>query len=328
MLPAVGGDLDEVNALVSRLPFDLQAVRQRGFVHEAQLEEQISSLTARWEKLADKVSDALYRQQTDLVEAANELVDSVNRLHRPGVGRAAVDSAWARTRALQSRVEAAHGSLTEMYDDLGDELEKVEDRIEQVEWMLDQVEAAKFDLLEGEAPLRAVQARWVRQGEDQGPLGILYLTDQRLLYEQKEELTTKKILFVSVKKETVHEFLFDAPVSAVEKIGVGEERSGFLGMGKVEVLELGFDHTAQVSGAEFHLKKGTAEEWQAAIGRVKSGQMDRARTAEAAEEAEALDEARKELPSNCPNCSAPLDQTIVRGMTSTTCKYCGTVIQI
>jgi hypothetical protein len=99
-------------------------------------------------------------------------------------------------------------------------------------------------------------------------------------------------------------------------------------MGKVEVLEMVFDHTAQYSSALFHLEKDDAETWEAMIGRVKSGGMDQARTEEAVAEAEALDEARAEIPTNCPNCNAPIDQSIVRGMTSITCAYCGTVIQI
>jgi len=328
MLSAVSEDLDDLNALVSSLPFDFQAVRQRGFVHQAQLDEQITALVGRWEPLHEQVSDALYRQQTDLVEAANRLLDTVDRLYEPSASRATVDSCWAGIRALQSRIEKAHRTLTGTYDDFGDELEKIGATIDRVEWMLDQVEAAKFQLYQGEAPLRAASAQWIQQGDDEGPSGVLYLTDQRILFEQKEEVTTEKFLFVKLKKETVHEFKFDAPVSSIEEIKVGEQREGFLSLGKVEVLELRFDHTAEFSGALFHLKKDDVQTWEMWIGRVKSGEIDRARTEEAAAEAEELDEARREIPANCTNCAAPLDQTFVRGMTSITCPYCGTVIQI
>ena len=328
LLPAVTGDLDELNVLVSSLPHDLTAVRQRGYVHDAQLEDQIAGLVERWDALHERVSDALYQQQTDLVENCNRLLDTVDRLYEPRSSRATVDSCWSGVRSLQSRIEAAQQSLTGMYDDFGAEMQKIDDSIDRVEWMLEQVEAAKFQLLQGEAPVRAAGAQWIQQGDDEGPTGLLYLTDQRLLFERKEEVATKKILFVKLKKETLHEKNFEAPVSANEENKIGEEREGFLALGKVEVLEFRFDHTAQHGSALFHLDKDDAESWEAMIGRVKSGEIDRARTEEAAAEAESLDEARSEIPTNCPNCNAPIEATVVRGMSSINCQYCGTVIQI
>lgn len=328
MLPAVTEDLDEANALMSRLPHDLQAVRQRGFAHEAQLEGQIAGLAQRWDPLHERVSDTLFNQQTELVEACNRLLDTVDRLYESSATQATVDSCWAGVQSLQSRIEASHKSLTEMYDEFGDEIEKIERTLDRVEWMLEQVEAAKFQLYQGEAPIRVAGAQWIQQGDDSGPTGLLYLTDQRILFEQKEEVVTEKFLFVKLKKETVHEFLLEAPVSSIQEIKVGEQREGFLALGKVEVLDLLFDHTAQFSSALFHLDKDDVQTWEATIGRVKSGQIDRARTEDAAAQVEELDEARAEIPTNCPNCNAPLDQTLVRGMTSIDCQYCGTTIQI
>jgi hypothetical protein len=328
LLPAVTGDLDDLNALVGSLPHELTALRQRGFVHEAQLEGQVAGLSERWDTLHETVSDALYQQQTDLVDNCNRLLDTVDRLYEPNASRATVDSCWSGVRSLQSRIEAAHRSLTGMYDDFGEEMQQLERTIDRVEWMLEHVEAAKFQLYQGEAPVRAAGAHWIQQGEDEGPKGLLYLTDQRLIFEQKEEVATKKVLFVKLKTETLHEFLFEAPVSAIEEINIGEQRGGFLALGKVEVLDIRFDHTAQYDSALFHLDKDDAESWEALIGRVRSGEIDRARTEEAVAEAESLDEARAGLPTNCPNCNAPIDVALVRGMTSINCQYCGTVIQV
>ena len=328
MLSPVGDDLDEIGVLVSRLSADLSQVRQRGFVHQAQLDSQVEDLVGRWDQLCEQVADALYERQTELVASSNRLLDTVDRLYEPGVDRATVESCWTGIRALQSRIESAHKSLTNLYDDYSAELEKVAAVIDRVEWMLDQIEAGKFKLLEGEAPIRTASALWVQQGEEEGEKGLLHLTDQRILYEQKEERTTEKFLFVSVKKETIHELRFEAPVGAIDEVKVGEERTGFLGLGKAESLELVFDHTAPLSGALFHLTKDDSTEWAQLINRVQSGEIDRERTAAAVAEVEALAEAISEIPSNCPNCSAPLDQTVVRGMTEITCRFCASIIRI
>ncbi len=327
LLPAVGQDLDEINALISRLPAELQETRQRGYVHQAQLEQKVHGLVGRWDQLYAGLADALYRQQTELVEAANRLLDTVDRLYDPGADRGTVDTCWAGVRALQSRIEAAHKSLTGMYDDLGRELELVDLETDRLDWTLDQFEAAQFRLIQGEAPLRAASARWIRRGTE-GPTGILYLTDQRILFEQKEEVVTVKFLFITVKKEPVHEFQLEVPVSAVEEVRAGEQKEGLRKLEKAHLLEMRFDHTAPLDGGLFYLLKDEAQAWQNLIGRVRSGDMDRERTAAAAEEAAALAQARSEIPSNCPNCSAPLDQTVLRGMTSIACRFCGTVIRI
>lgn len=329
MLPAVGEDLDEINTLVGRLPADLQSLRQRGYVHQSELEEKTKALTERWDGMYERVADALYQQQTALVDAANRLLDTVDRLYDASANRGTVDTCWAGVRSLQSRIEAAHNTLVGMYDDFGKELEEIDANIDRLEWMLGQVEVATFQLHASEAPLRAGSARWVRQGDDEGPVGILYLTDQRLLFEQKEEVTTEKFLFIKLKSEKIHEFQFDVRISSVEEVTVGDQRGGgLLGMGKMKTLELMFDHTAPLDNALFILLKDDPAVWEATIGRAKSGEIDKSRTGEAAAEAEVLDQALREIPENCPNCAAPIEQEIVRGMDSLTCKFCGTTIRI
>ena len=328
LLPAVGADLDDLNALVSHLPADLAQVRQRGFVHQAELEQQVADLTQRWDQLYERIADALYQRQNELVEGANRLLDMVDRLYEPGASRGIVDSCWSGVRALQSRIEDAHRGLTAMYDDFSAELDGVEQTLARVDWMLDQVDEAKFDLLEGEAPLRAAGVRWMNPNDPDGEQGILYLTDQRLLFERKEEEVTAKFLFIATKKETRHQFRFDAPITSIETVEVGEQRKGLLGMNKQELLELRFDHTAQLENATFQLLKDAVATWVGLIGQVQSGSVDRARTEVARQEAVSLDEVKSAIPTNCPNCSAPIDQTILRGQKEITCQYCGSVIRL
>jgi hypothetical protein len=328
MLPTIGKDLDNLNVLVTQLPADLKQLRQRGYIHQAQFDDQVNDLVNRWDELSDQISESLFARQTELVDAANRLLDTVDRLYEPDATQTTVDSCWAGVRALQSRIESAHKSLVEMYDDQSKELDKIVSAIDRVEWMLDQLEAAKFQLYEGEAPVRAAGAKWIRQGEDEGEEGILYLTDQRILFEQKEEKTTEKFLFISVKKETIHELRFEATVSAIQQVKKSEISGGLLGLGKSDALEFVFDHTANMSGALLKLLKDKSDTWIGLVNRVKSGEIDGERTGQAMAEAKKLDAALKEIPTNCPNCSAPIDQEIVRGATQIICNYCGSTIRI
>lgn len=58
---------------------------------------------------------------------------------------------------------------------------------------------------------------------DQGtcrPDGVLYLTDQRLIFEQKEEVATRKILFITTAKKKIQEMEWALPISLLETVQV------------------------------------------------------------------------------------------------------------
>jgi hypothetical protein len=82
------------------------------------------------------------------------------------------------------------------------------------------------------------------------------------------------------------------------------------------------------------LKNADNETWRSLIRRVKSGQIDGDRFGAPAPEeklAAAVEqeasEPEKELPTVCPNCSAPLP-AIFKGMNQVSCDYCGTTINL
>jgi hypothetical protein len=49
------------------------------------------------------------------------------------------------------------------------------------------------------------------KGSPDDPKGILYLTDQRLIFEQKQEIATKKFLFITTEKQKVQKLVFEVP---------------------------------------------------------------------------------------------------------------------
>jgi hypothetical protein len=167
--------------------------------------------------------------------------------------------------------------------------------------------------------------------------GVLILTDQRLLFEQKEEVATKKVLFFTTEKQKVQALAWEVPVVQIDK-AVGSKRglmnkddfltvtlqsgSG-LKAGQEQVL---YDEMGRpLATAELHLKGETGEAWQGFIGRVKSGEIAKERTEPVDEAAE---EAVSNAPTKCPNCGATITQTILRGQKEITCEFCGSVIRL
>jgi hypothetical protein len=328
LLPAVGEDLDAINALVTQLPATLTTLRARGYVHQRQLEDQVTGLAARWDQIYDGLADALYTRQTELVEGANRLLDMVDRLYEPGAGRDTVEACWSGVRSLQSQIEAAYRGLRGQYDDLGNELEAVEAELARLAWTMDQVEAAPFTLLAGEAPLRAASARRMRGPDEEGRPGLLFLTDQRLLFVYQEEIVTQRFLFITLKRELIQDLEFEVPVRAVTAVETAQQSGGVLGLKSVPTLDVRFDASAPLAEARWLLPRNDAAAWVALLGRARTGDVDAGRTDDAARAAEALDAARRQAPAQCPNCSAPLDLPAVRGATAITCRYCGTTVPL
>ena len=169
----------------------------------------------------------------------------------------------------------------------------------------------------------AVPAVWQRQGKPSGddPAGVLVLTDQRLLFEQKQEIVTKKVLFIATAKQKVQKLLVDTPVSKVDS--VKGTKQGL--MGHEDHIEMTFTGGASLQAAHFHINGQDCNLWQGLIMRAKSGDFDAERTVmpQAAQF-----ERVKTAPTKCPNCGGAITQTVLRGMDSVTCSFCGTVIRL
>jgi hypothetical protein len=326
LLPAVGEDLDDISTLVGQLPATLETVRSRGYVHQRQLDGQLAGLVARWDQIYDGLGETLYARQTDLVDAANRLLDLVDRLYEPGADDGTVATCWSGVRALQSQIEAAYRALHSQYDDFAKELEAVEADLVRLSWTLEQVETAPFTLLAGEAPLRVASARWLRDSEEEGRPGLIFLTDQRIIFVRHEQVVRQRFLFITLKRELIQTLEFEIPVRSVTEVQTAQERTGLLGLESNTVIEIRFDETAPLATGRWVLRRDDGTIWVALINRARTGDIDAERTDRAADAVDELDAARRQAPTQCPNCSAPLELPVVRGAMAITCAYCGSTI--
>jgi hypothetical protein len=212
--------------------------------------------------------------------------------------------------------------LSSLYGNVDSELSGIESELADIEWMMKSLEESpEIQLKQGEGPLKAVEAVWRRDGTE-GPKGVLYLTDQRLLFEQKEEVVTKKRFGIfKAESEMVHKLWLDINVSDITSLQDSEE-GGFLGMGKADILEMTCGGQAPFSWVRFHLKGQDSSDWRSWIKQSQDGDVDSERYRQAAEAA-AEDELT--FPTQCPNCLANLPQAR-RGANRVTCEFCGSAV--
>src|SRR6185436_14978048 len=134
----------------------------------------------------------------------------------------------------------------------------------------------------------------------------------------KEEVVTKKVLFVATEKQKVQALAWAVPVSQIDK-AVGSNR-GF--MGKDDFLTVNLAQGASLTGpngeglslasTDIHLKGEKGDAWQGWIGRVKSGEIAKERTVPV--DAAAV-QAVSKAPTKCGTCGASFTQAVVRGQT-------------
>jgi hypothetical protein len=321
LLTGVRNNMEEVGTKLSLLPSKIEQLRTRGYAFRSFLENKVQVLAEKWEQTRANVSREIDKRTRELERESDE-AEGVLRQAAASAREAAVSRAESAIGTLESKVRAAESAIEAMYNTLQQNVNQTSAQVEEIEWLLDQVDEACFELHPAEDPVMACEAEYM-ETEKEGPKGILYLTDERLIFERKEDVATKKVLFITTQKETVHELLLEVPIGQIEEVKA-QDKKKFLG--RKEMLELLFTPEADFSGATFRLHGGAKnEDWDALIGRVKSGEIDKERSRP---KDEAVVEAARSAPTKCPTCGAALPAEIVRGQREITCEYCGSVVRL
>ncbi len=319
LLTRVHDEMSDIQTTLSMLPTQIEALRTRGYVFRNYLERKIDVLAEQWKQIQGRVTQEISRRtrelsmDSDVAERALQLAVSGNQSQ--------LMQAESAIRTLESKVRAAQSAVEAMYSSLRENVNQTRSQVEEIKTLLDRVDEASFQLRPAEDPIASCKAQYFEQA-DEGPEGILYLTDARLLFERKEEVATKKFLFITTEKETVKEFVFEVSVGHIDEIEASDQRK-FLR--RKEMLELLFSPDADLNGATLRLLDAKNEDWAMLIGRVKSGEIAKERTQP---KDEAVVEAVQSAPTKCPTCGATLSVEIVRGMSEITCEYCGSVIRL
>ena len=324
-LSEVSDAIEDVQTSVNNMARRIADVRQRGYVFEKELEAQAAGFVTQWAQIHPSLVSQINQQAATLQAALRPIESQLSQLagrHPDGAARSALESLKSSVQTFENKAKAAADQINGMYDALDNAINTVENHLANIEWMQTQLAEAKFGLLPTEGAIAAVKTVWckdVKENKDD-PEGVLYLTDQRLLFEQKEEVVTKKILFIATEKQKVQELRWQAPVALIAEIKPSKQ-----GLFKNEDhLDLRFGPGASVQTAHLHIWQD-ANEWLRLLNRAKTKDFDQTR-------AIAIDQTEvakvKAAPSQCPSCGANFDQVVLRGQSDVKCQYCGFVIRL
>ncbi|HQV26798.1 MAG TPA: hypothetical protein PLG23_10350 [Thermoflexales bacterium] len=315
------GDLDRSTNTMLKLAAEL---RERGYAWEKDIEgkcidarenwaairpQAMSAIERETEALRARTSDADWRFNNAIVQATN--LDTAAQ---------ALAEAEQAVAGLESAAKAADDAIDGMFEKLKADVSALERRMKSTLEQLDLAAKSKIAWLAGESLVRAVKAKWDRDGKDD-PNGYLFLSDRRLAFERNEEVATKKTLFIVTEKKRIQDVMLDEPVDRL--LDLEPSKRGL--MGHEDHLDARYGPGARFPVAHFHIDGQDCKDWQLTLRRMKAGELEASRAVPVSD----AEKARiANAPTKCPVCAAPFDAPILRGQTSIKCAYCGTSMPI
>jgi predicted nuclease with TOPRIM domain len=324
---SLSDQVEDLDSDVNKLRERVRELRVKGYVFGKGLETRAQDYARRWVQLKPSVCSQIDIQAPALQRELAALTAQLNQIEantaNPGVALPMAERFEKTLETFASKVSAAQRAVSGSFDSFQGEVTRTKQELDRIEWSMAQIAEACFKLLPAESGILAVKARYSRDAgmDKEDPKGVLYLTDQRLIFEQKEEKATKKFLFIATEKEKVQNQLLDTAIALIEKIETMKK-----GLFKNEDhLTLTFKHGAPVRMAWFHLDGQDCSAWQGLINRAATHDFDQDRVV--AVDQKAVEKVRS-APTKCPNCGAPMTQQVLRGMDSIRCEYCQHAIRL
>lgn len=263
-ISALDTELDRANQL-------LESARSKGYRYQADLEKIAYEAFSRWQAARQQVLDAVDQQSRAFQNRLMVVDPQVQRLNavlgNPNGAAPLLRSTQSQVNSILNDLSIAESNLDRSYSSIEEQVTGLNNRLRNIHWALDQLAEARFQLAGDEELVMAVANRWDREGKDD-PEGVLYLTDRRLIFERKEKVATKKILFITTASELVQEILVDQPLNALA--GVKAENKGLFGHQDFLLLEFS---ERKLGNVAFHIDGQDSKDWVSLIQRAKSGQI-------------------------------------------------------
>lgn len=261
-------DLVNLDSNLSHALNLLESARDKGYRYQKDLEEIAYKAMSRWQSIRDEVENQVAQQQNLLQSTLTTVDAAVQQMNSRLGGSSAggeLNSLERTIRDAANNVSDVERDIHQAYDDIESQASELTRRLTRIHWALTQRDEASFEFDSQEDLYMAVASRWDKEGKED-PEGVLFLTNRRLLFEQKEKVATKKVLFVTTASEMVQQLLVDKPLAKVKSIKVHNKGV----FGHQDFLDVSFDDQT----VPFHLDGQDSEDWGRMIKDAQSGKIE------------------------------------------------------
>ena len=303
----------------TNLPTAIKGIRERGYAYRSYLEYKVEVLAEQWKEVDDDLKHWVQTESEDLKDDLATVEKLVQRLTSAGITTVAKRQ-LARTQSaievLEEKIGAAEEHIESQYEAIQREVSNTKRQLTEINWIMDMKDEASFDFGAAEEVFLVAKAEWDDGGDK--PDGMLFLTNQRLVFEQKEKTGKRFGLFGGKEQQGI---LWEVAISQVEDVNAANK--GFLG-GK-DMVNLTLGSGAPYNKITVEVKGGVASKfWAQQINRMATGNAEDERAIEADPE---LIARLRQAPTDCEICGGKMP-SIVEGQTEVECQYCGASIRI
>ena len=254
----------------------LDSARDKNYVYQSDLEEIAYQSKNQWETVRAQVEVDFTRQRGELQNRLSTLNPSIQRLNKvisnPSSAGTIMRDTSNQVNEYLRNAESVERNIENRYRDIENQVHQLNSRLAQIHWALNQMSEAKYKLDDNEDLVMAVPTRWDQESKDD-PEGVLYLTNKKLIFEQKEKVATKKVLFITTASELVQNILIDQPLAGIESIKAVNKGL----FGHHDFLEVQFSDP-KLGMVSFHLDGQDSQDWAALVERAVSGKLEAERT--------------------------------------------------
>lgn len=317
-LTSIVSETESLGNFIEDMPDGIAQIRSRGYIYHSYLEGKTTVLAEKWDNINDKIEEWLEDEVTELEDELAEAEHYVEAISGDlsSKHKTVADKFGGLLDVLETKVTASEERVEAIYEEVDREVNKTKQLLVTIGKYLDWIDEASFDLEGNEGIYMVAEAEW-RDGGDK-PDGFLYLTNERLVFEQSEKVGKRLGMFGG---KQVRQVLWEAPLDAFEKSE--SENKGMLG--GIDLVHLNFGSGSRYAEITVEVKGGVAaKDWATQIKRAANGSIAQDSTVEPDPE---MIERLREAPTDCPTCGATLP-TIGVGDTQVQCDYCGTVVRI
>lgn len=319
-LSTIRSEIGRIDGAFVDIPLKIGEANKRGFVFTKDMDDALALVEDEWlSGLQNAVDTDFDSGLQKLTHSAKSLDRTMTQLSRPN--KLMVDRAESELEQLGSLISTTEQDIRGRYSTILSTINEIYDDLEEANTALDLLHDSEIELRGNEAIVLVGEAEWEIDGEDEGPDGYLYLTDQRLLFEQKEEVAAKKFLFITTKTSEIQKLLVDVEIRHLDSIEHTDEKRRTLQIWGDEILSITLSGQADLSRLRFHIKDREADEWKETLQYVLSGRIQEDRF-DFDDESETADLV---FPAACPNCMAAVPAQ-PGGVTVYECEFCGATI--
>lgn len=295
-------------------------VRSQGYIFRAYLEQKAEVLAADWKEIDGDIKAWVETESEPLRQSLADAEQVLKKLDAQTRATKTKEELAGQLEGVLERlgqqVKAAEDYVKGLYEALKREITQTDRQIEEIHNFLKHLAESGLSLASGESIYMVTSAEW-DDGRDK-PNGLLFMTDQRLIFEQKEKVGKKLGLFGG---KAVQDVLWEVPLHSIEEVKA--EKKGMLG-GK-DMVNLRLGSGAPYPAITVEVKGGAdCRLWAQEINRARKGDINGDRSVEP--DPELIEKLRK-APTECPSCGGMLP-VIMAGQTQMECKYCGAVIRL